>query len=185
MRLPKTIESSIEFMDRVWNRNRWELFIVLSILAMIVCYFFNQEEYRGLQTDLYIPPLYSSKLRYKKCEKKHENECRRILESIFRDSFSSVRPDFLKNPKTGRNLELDMYNDRLKLALEYQGIQHRKHTPYFHKSYSDFLESVERDKYKHQRCRELGIDLLIVPDHIPFQDLEDYIVDGLKKLDRI
>jgi hypothetical protein len=32
-----------------------------------------------------------------------------------------VRPDFLKNPATGRNLEIDCFNNQLKIGLEYQG----------------------------------------------------------------
>jgi len=49
---------------------------------------------------------------------KYENECRRILQCLFLKPFPKVRPDFLRNPKTGRNLELDMYNQDIALALE-------------------------------------------------------------------
>jgi hypothetical protein len=58
------------------------------------------------------------------CKKKHETECRRILESIYHPyTFPSVRPDFLKNPATGRNLEIDCFNNQLKIGLEYQGFR--------------------------------------------------------------
>ena len=63
--------------------------------------------------------------------KKHETRCRIILENLFKSPFISIRPDFLKYPKTGKNLELDMYNEDLKLALEYDGVHHRKFTEFF------------------------------------------------------
>ena len=44
--------------------------------------------------------------------------CREILESIYSVPFKPCRPNFLKNPKTGRNLELDGYNEELKIAFE-------------------------------------------------------------------
>lgn len=56
-----------------------------------------------------------------KRSRKGEKRTREIIERITGRKFPSVRPNFLKNPKTGRNLELDMYNDSLKLAIEYNG----------------------------------------------------------------
>jgi hypothetical protein len=43
------------------------------------------------------------------------------LEILTGYRFKSVRPGWLENPLTGRNLELDCYNEYLKLALEYNG----------------------------------------------------------------
>ena len=70
------------------------------------------------------PPSYS----------KGETECRKVLESIFGKPFPSSRPDFLRNPVTGgiHNLELDCYNHELGLAVEYNGIQHYKFSPYIY-----------------------------------------------------
>ena len=45
-----------------------------------------------------------------KSESKGEIECRRYLETIFQVPFPKARPDFLKNPVTGNNLELDCFN---------------------------------------------------------------------------
>lgn len=52
---------------------------------------------------------------------KMERICKITLEILTGYRFESVRPDWLRNPLTGRNLELDCYNDTLKLALEYNG----------------------------------------------------------------
>jgi hypothetical protein len=109
------------------------------------------------------------------CERKNEKKCREIIERIFQCPFPTVRPEFLKYPLTGKNLELDMYNDNLHLAVEYQGIQHRKYTPYYHKVYSDFIRQQERDSFKHQRCRDMGITLILVPDTVKTEKLEEFI----------
>jgi len=54
----------------------------------------------------------------KRREWKTEEKCRNILRKIYGVDFPSARPDFLKNPVSGKNLELDCYNEKLKLALE-------------------------------------------------------------------
>jgi hypothetical protein len=113
--------------------------------------------------------------------KKHESRCRFIFETLFQAPFTSIRPDFLRY-KTGKNLELDGYNDELKLAFEYQGVQHRKYTPMFHKSYRDFVKQQERDQFKKEKCHELGIRLIEIPDTILFDDLETYIRQQVKDL---
>jgi len=114
----------------------------------------------------------------KTAKNKHEKECRRILESIYKKSFHSVRPDFLEYTN-GHNLELDMYNESLKLAVEYQGIQHYKFNKFFHKSYDDFINLINRDNWKAQRCKELNIKLITVPYTIKFENLREYIIKQL------
>jgi hypothetical protein len=114
----------------------------------------------------------------KTAKNKHEKECRRILESIYKKSFHSVRPDFLEYTN-GHNLELDMYNESLKLAVEYQGIQHYKFNKFFHKSYDDFINLINRDTWKAQRCKELNIKLITVPYTIKFENLREYIIKQL------
>ena len=46
--------------------------------------------------------------------------CRREIEKMSGKSFVKIRPDFLKNEKTGSNLELDCFNKELKIAVEYK-----------------------------------------------------------------
>lgn len=91
-----------------------------------------------------------------------ENKCRCIIESIYHLPFPSCRPNFLKNPETKRNLELDMYNEQLKLAFEYQGKQHYQKVTYFQDTI-DFKKQVQRDSFKKRRCEELGIKLICIP----------------------
>ena len=108
--------------------------------------------------------------------KKNETRCRRILEDLFQKPFTSVRPNFLKYI-TGKNLELDGYNPELQIAFEYQGVQHRQFTPLFHKNYTVFTKQLERDEWKRNVCEEKGINLLRIPDTVPYDELEEYIKD--------
>ena len=51
--------------------------------------------------------------------RRREAQVREIVENIFSKPFPSVRPKWLVNPDTGYVMELDCYNDELKLAFEY------------------------------------------------------------------
>lgn len=117
----------------------------------------------------------------KKQWNKTENMCRKIIENIYNKPFPSVRPDFLKSPMTGKNLELDCYNEELKIALEYNGKQHYSYTPHFHKHKKNFYSQVHRDDWKRKKCRELGIRLIEIPYWIEKIDLKDYIIKELRK----
>ena len=169
----------IKDMLYIWDNHRWELFCVISIFILIFCWFNKGDDKYNPINIKYVKPT------SKKKPKKYETECRRILEDIFNIPFNTVRPSFLKNPTTGKNLELDMYNPNLNLAVEYQGAQHRIYTPFFHKDYTDFLNQLERDKFKKDKCRELGIDLICVPDTIKYEDLGTYIKNELYKINKL
>lgn len=106
---------------------------------------------------------------------KNETRCREIFENLFKTDFPKVRPSFIVNDKTGKKLELDGYNDKLKLAFEYQGQQHYNFSPYFHKSQEDFTNQVYRDKLKKELCEKNNITLIEIPYSIEYKDLEDYI----------
>jgi hypothetical protein len=113
---------------------------------------------------------------------KGETICGKVLEDIFKVPFHTVRPDFLQNPRTGQNLELDRYNHELKLALEYDGEHHRS-TGGKHPQTQEQLEYQQwKDAFKAQRCRELGITLIKVPSTLHFSKISDYIIDRLKEV---
>ena len=118
-----------------------------------------------------------------KKESKGEAECRRVLQKIFRRPFLSQRPDFLKNPVTGGefNLELDCYNPELKLAVEYNGIQHYKYVPYFHRNHEHFMNQKYRDDMKRRMCKDNGVILIEVPYTVKIPDIEQYIINACKK----
>jgi len=104
-----------------------------------------------------------------------EEKCRDIFESLTGRAYPTVRPHFLRNPSTGRNLELDGYCEELRSAFEYQGSQHYEFPNRFHKTKQEFLAQVERDKFKVQRCAEEGINLVVIPHVLKDDELEDFI----------
>lgn len=94
-----------------------------------------------------------------------EELCANIITEMFPNSevLTNVRPNWLRNPRTGRNLELDIFLPNESLALEYQGQQHYIYPNRFHHSEEEFRQQIFRDVWKRQRCVEEGIDLIIVP----------------------
>ena len=114
---------------------------------------------------------------------KSEKLCRKIFEEETGLKWTSVRPDFLKNNKTGCNLELDGYCEDLLLAFEYQGIQHYEYVSFFHETEKNFEEQKERDILKIKLCRENGIDVVIIPYTLNYKnedELKYFIKQQLK-----
>ena len=108
---------------------------------------------------------------------KGELLCKRIIEEIYGVPFYCVRPNFLKNPETNRNLELDLYNDDLKIAVEYNGIGHYVYPNPFHRTKEDFLNQVRRDQFKIETCDQNGVYLISVPYNVPveYEKIKAYI----------
>ena len=117
---------------------------------------------------------------------KNEERCRQIFQKLFDKPFESCRPDFLKNPVTGSNLEIDGYNEELKLGMEVQGKQHSEFVPYFHRKggAKEFEYQVKKDDYKAKKCKLEGIDLICIPHYISPDHLEKYIVREIRKIKR-
>ena len=114
-------------------------------------------------------------------DKKHEAKCREIIQRLTGRQFRSVRPNFLKNPKTNRNLEIDCYNDELMLAIEYNGVQHYQWPNFLPMTYDEFLKQVERDAVKKDLCDFHGVYLIVVPYTIQMNDIESYIIERLPR----
>jgi hypothetical protein len=94
---------------------------------------------------------------------KSEEECRRVLEYYFHRPFNTQRPEWLINPRTGRRLELDCYNEDLAIAIEYDGAQHASYNERFHSSPTQFSKQQERDRLKEELCAARGVKLIRVP----------------------
>lgn len=119
---------------------------------------------------------------------KHEERCREIFQDIYGMKFKSVRPDWLKNPVTGRNLELDGYCPDIRtpkgqgLAFEYDGAQHAKFNKHFHRSgANEFQYQVKKDQLKDALCEKHGIFLVRIPHFVAYEDLQRYITNKLDK----
>jgi len=119
-----------------------------------------------------------------KCSK-GEKVCKEFVEEYFGKPFEKVRPHFLQNPVTKENLELDCYNQELKLAIEYNGRQHYEYTPFMHSTKETFYAQQYRDLIKQELCKKNGIDLITVPYKIPESAIPDYIKSEISKLGRL
>ncbi len=123
----------------------------------------------------------------KKCsdEGKYRKEtlCREIFEDFFKKPFTKSRHDWLRNPKTNQNLELDGYNEELKIAFEYNGEQHyMEHR--FNDENEDNLEYQQwKDKLKLQKCIEHGVRLITIPYWIKEENLKTYILQHFVPFD--
>lgn len=114
---------------------------------------------------------------------KGEKQCKMALKNIFKNhDFITIRPNWLKNPETGKNLEIDLYNDNLKLGIEYNGYQHYIFPNRYHKSRRDFIAQVRRDMFKQQVCDKMGIYIIVVPFHISNNNIENYIRQKLHRI---
>jgi protein-arginine kinase activator protein McsA len=114
----------------------------------------------------------------KRCNKCVMQEITRsIIERVSERKFVQLNPDFLYG------LELDGYCEELNCAFEYQGVQHYKFTPFFHKNESDFTEQQNRDFKKRIICQDRGIRLIEVSYVLKSEEeIETFIIDKLIEL---
>jgi rubredoxin len=97
------------------------------------------------------------------CKNKSQQKFRETIEKYFNASFPSKNPKWLYYPETGRLLQLDGYNNSLKIAFEFQGQQHYKEVSFFHNCGERFESLKKRDLFKKEKCKEKGILLICVP----------------------
>jgi hypothetical protein len=97
-----------------------------------------------------------------------------IFESMFGVEFEKMRPNWLDG------LEMDGYNETLKLAFEYNGAQHYKLTPIYHKTEADFEAQKERDKRKNDLCAKANVTLITIPYKIKFVNIQKFVIDECK-----
>jgi hypothetical protein len=113
-------------------------------------------------------------------DSKLELQCKLHLENIFKIPFYKIRPNFLRNEVTGYNLEIDLYNDDLKLGVEVQGDQHYKFTPFFHRNKETFMLQRYRDEMKKEKCKKEGITLIEIPYKVGEKGLKKYLITQLR-----
>ena len=136
--------------------------------------------------DSILPPTHtrsepSSEFIYENGTSKGENECRRIMQELTGRKFYKVRPDFMKDPVTGNFLELDCYNDELKLAIEYNGRQHEEYNAFMHQGSRDkFRNQQYRDYLKKELCQKNNVFLIVVPSTIKLKNLHSYLITHLE-----
>ncbi len=96
--------------------------------------------------------------------KGEEYTCRAASEIFQSQVIYGYRPNELKNPNTGYNLEIDCWIPEYNIGIEYDGSQHRQWVSKFQPTYTDFQRQVDNDRIKDQLCAKCGIKLLRIPD---------------------
>lgn len=111
------------------------------------------------------------------CRLMTEDKCRIIIQELTGYSFR-------KNKNAIKPYELDGYNQKLRLAFEYHGIQHYRFLKHFHKTYDQFVQRQEVDCKKEEMCVAIGIRLIVIPYTVSKTDEEliQYIKQHLKYL---
>jgi hypothetical protein len=69
------------------------------------------------------------------------------------------RPFWLRNPKTGRPLELDLQFPTINVAIEIDGIQHGRYIKGMQRDFQSFRDQQQRDRDKIEQCKTRGITL--------------------------
>ena len=109
-----------------------------------------------------------------------EQHCKKSIEAKFPGhEFKKVRLDKFVNPFTGRTLELDLYNEELKLAIEYNGRQHYEFCSYFHGEMEEFEKQKVRDAIKEGYCDIFKIELIEIPSLNSFEEIDKFIIQSL------
>lgn len=68
---------------------------------------------------------------------------------------------FEEFPVAGTRLTFDFFNATEKVAIEVQGQQHTKYTPFFHGKYKiNYIDQLKRDKQKLDFCKMNDIKLV-------------------------
>lgn len=95
---------------------------------------------------------------YEPVTSRSELKMRDMLERIFpgKKSHSNYRPKWLNG------CELDVYYPSENIAFEFNGAQHYRFVPRYHRTRSDFEAQQDRDFFKAEQCRARGIILITV-----------------------
>lgn len=176
---------------KLWENYGFEIALGSLIIFLLILAFIRwRNKEKGSwsffsQKPLYIPQSTRIPKKRPPQRSKGENECRRVLENIFNKPFLKDRPNFLRNPVTSgeydNNLELDCYNDELKIACEYNGKQHYEYSPFMHKTKDSFYNQKYRDYIKRDLCEKNGIFLIEVPHTVKIDFIEDFIKNRLRE----
>lgn len=106
---------------------------------------------------------------------KTEKLCKEILEKELKIELKKRKFKYNNN-----QYEFDGYNEKNKIAFEYNGYQHYKYPNYWHKTKEIFEAAQQRDRLKEEYCILNGIKLIVIP-YTEEKNLEEYIKCQIKK----
>lgn len=99
-----------------------------------------------------------------------------ILEKITNKKFPTAYPQWLK--WDGVRLELDGYNEKLRLGLEFSGPLHTKWSPAL-EPYEKYFERISRDYIKRQLAKASAVNLIVIDMSLPRIHTKNYILSRL------
>jgi hypothetical protein len=103
---------------------------------------------------------------------KSEKMATKLLEDILRVPFKTQRPAWLV--WHGRRLELDAYNEKLGVALEFSGPLHTKWFP-AQEEYIKYYQRIVKDRAKRKLCKQRGVKLIVLDMSLPRTHWRDYL----------
>jgi len=109
-----------------------------------------------------------------------ERIVRNVIEQLFELPFKKQNPSWLVNPRTGRKMELDGYNEEISVAFEYQGEQHNRIVKPFKMDSERFESQQYRDDLKRKLCLKHGVLLIEVPHDVESSDYPCWIYERIK-----
>lgn len=111
-----------------------------------------------------------------------EEVCRQTLVEAFGKKFNKTRRlEWLKTAE-GARMEIDCYDEELKIGVEYNGAQHYTEIKQWHRDDSAFQRQQERDKVKRQLCEEHGLTLIEVPYTVHIDKIRDFLREKIIEL---
>jgi hypothetical protein len=108
-----------------------------------------------------------------------EKSVRNIFQDITGKKFPSVYISWLLNEK-GNPMELDGYNDELKIAFEAQGPQHYHFLPEFDRTKKEFDARMRSDRLKLKLCEKHGVKLFVIDCRKPMPLIRRSILQQLR-----
>lgn len=100
---------------------------------------------------------------------KCEELCYESLKLILRNDVEVIRnyrPDWLKNPKTSRNLELDFYIPKMKVGIEIQGEHH------YEDEYQKWKDEVKREACKKEEVILIELSIIQISPRVIHSKIE-------------
>ena len=103
-----------------------------------------------------------------------EERVKVIFETHFGKRFKKIRPEWLKNPNAQSKMEIDGYNQELKVGFEYQGRQHYSNNTQFA---GEQENQFNRDELKKSICEKNNVKLYIIDQ--PSSYAEDKFIENV------
>ena len=162
--------------------NLWKIALILFIILALV-----MAMYTGVPTWIFSRDigsrLYGGGARDKvknlrtNPRSKSEAAAIKILETLVGAKFPTMYPDWLKSDR-GNPMELDGYNAKLKLAIEFSGPLHTKWFPST-ESYESYFLRLQNDALKRKLCAEHDVCLIVLDISLPRHHWRNYLASRL------